>query len=293
MHNLIIGITTISSRLDHIHSVVESLLNQDFPHDTYQVRLYLSKQPYLLDKGCPKITEHLSRLLYKNSHRFSLRYVKNIGPYRKIVPVLEDVYGLTSAQFYNTLIVTADDDTVYPPWWLWCLYENYLNHRCVIGFRARAMVFEDTKLASYKKWSLNITDNPSVFNTPTGKDGVLYSPLNLYPMVRDIDSAKRCAPKADDLWLKANTLLAGVPSFIINNRLADEFPSVTGRESKVSLYTAFNKQGGNNDALTKIEKHIQMMYGLRFWDLCHPSETSIAHVTQDITGALRRMSYVA
>lgn len=292
MHNVLISLTTISSRLNHIHLVIQSLLEQDFPKDAFEVHLYISELPYLLDQGCPTITNDLSRLLEQNPGRLYVKYVENTGPYRKILPVLDEVYGRTPAKFCNTLIVTADDDTSYPGSWLWQLYEYYVKHRCVVGFRGRVMNFKKEKLISYKKWSKNITENPSMLNVPTGKDGVLYSPLHLYPSVRDIDAAKHYAPKADDLWLKAHTLLAGVPSFIINNTLDQEFPSVTGREPQVSLYGAFNKLGGNDDALTKIENNLETNLGNSFWNLCSHSGRNTAYLRQEITCLLGGIAYV-
>lgn len=290
MHKIIISLTTISSRLNLIHLVIESLLAQNFPRDAYEVRLHLSEQPYLLDEGCPTITNDLSRLQKENHDRFFVKFVKNIGPYRKIIPVLDEVYEQSPADFYNTLIVTADDDTAYPPWWLWQLYENYLRHRCVIGFRGRVMGFEKEKLISYKKWSPTIRDNPSKFNVPTGKDGVLYSPLDLHPKVKDIGEAQKSAPKADDLWLKAHTLLAGVPSFVINDTLNQEFPSVTGQEPEVSLYRTFNKFGGNDNALASIDNYLKATGGTSLKELCIPSQINTTHISKEIANILGEVS---
>ncbi|NEQ71641.1 MAG: hypothetical protein F6K23_00245 [Okeania sp. SIO2C9] len=293
MHNVIISLTTISSRLNHVHLVIESLLAQDFPRDAYEIRLYLSEQPYLLDEGCPTITNDLSHLLEEKPNKFFVKFVDNIGSYRKILPVLDEVYERTPTEFCNTLIVTADDDTAYPPWWLWQLYENYLKHGCVIGFRGRVMSFDREKLISYKKWSRNITNNPSMLNVPTGKDGVLYSPLHIYPRVRNIYVAKQYAPKADDLWLKTHTLLTGTPSFIINSALSQEFPSVTGKEPEVSLYRTFNELGGNNDALANIESYLEITRGVRFASLCNPSGMNTNYFRKDITSVLGEIPYVA
>lgn len=290
MHKIIISITTIDSRISHIHLVINSLLNQDFPRDAYEVRLHLSKEPYLIDKGCSKITHNLVSLQRKNPDRFFIKFVKNTGPYRKFIPVMDEMYGQPLNQFCNTLIVTADDDTAYPPWWLWQLYESYLKHRCVIGFRGRVMGFQNEKLIPYRKWQKKITENPSMLNVPTGKDGVLYSPLHLYPTVRDIDAAKHYAPKADDLWLKAHTLLAGVPSFILNDTLIQEFSSVTEGEPEVSLYQTFNKHGGNDDALANIEKYLQKKWGVNLWNICNPAEMNSAHLRQEISYVLGGIS---
>ncbi len=271
MHKLIISLTTISSRLQHIHRVIESLLAQDFPRHAYEVRLHLSKEPYLLDQGCPVLTEELEQVLRMNQGRLYVAYVENTGPYRKIIPVLNEVYGYPISKFCNTLIVTADDDTAYPPFWLQLLYDLYLTHRCVIGFRGRSMKFEGGRFIPYKKWSRNIDANPSLLNVPTGKDGVLYSPLHLNPDVLEIATAQQLAPKADDLWLKTHTLLAASPSYIINSTLDQEFPSVTGTEPEISLYRSFNQRGGNDDALKNLDGHLTKHCGTSLHDLCHPT----------------------
>jgi len=270
MHKLIISLTTISSRLQHVHRVIETLLTQDFPQDAYEVRLHLSKEPYLLDQGCPGLTKELEHLLKVNQGRFYVAYVENTGPYRKIIPVLNEVYGYPTSNFCNTLIVTADDDTEYPPFWLRRLYDVYMMHRCVIGFRGRSMKFEGNRLIPYKKWTRNIDVNPSLLNVPTGKDGVLYSPLSLNPEVLKIAAAQQLSPKADDLWLKTHTLLAASPSYIINPTLDQDLPSVEGTEP-LSLYRSFNERGGNDEALENLEGYLTKRFGTCFYDLCNPN----------------------
>jgi len=268
MHKFIITLTTISSRLDHIDLVIESLLAQDFPVHAYEVRLHLSKHPYLLDQGCPTPTVELQKLQRDNRGRFSIVYVENTGPYRKLLPVLNEVYEYESEEFCKTLIVTADDDTAYPPYFLGRLYAHYLKYRCVIGYRGRTMRFDGGKLVPYKKWQKTIQENPSLLNVPTGKDGVLYSPLHFNPKILDIALAQQHAPKADDLWIKVNTLLTGTPSFIINKELDQEFASVTGKEPEVSLYRSFNYKGGNDEAMSNLENYLMNNFDMDVDDLC-------------------------
>lgn len=268
MHKFIITLTTISSRLDHIHLVIESLLAQDFPSHAYEVRLHLSKHPYLLDQGCPTLTAELQKLQRDNLGRFSVVYVENTGPYRKLLPVLNEVYDYESAEFCKTLIVTTDDDTAYPPYFLGRLYEHYLEYRCVIGYRGRTMQFDGGKLVPYKKWQKTIQENPSLLNVPTGKDGVLYSPLHLNPKIINIALAQQHAPKADDLWVKVHTLLSGTPSFIINRELHQEFASVIGEEPEVSLYRFFNDKGGNDEAMDNLENYLINNFDMGIADLC-------------------------
>jgi len=268
VHKLIITLTTISSRLDNIHLVIESLLAQDFPAQAYEVRLHLSKHPYLLDQGCPTLTDELQKLKRDSRARFSVVYVENTGSYRKLLPVLNEVYDYKSDEFCRTLIVTADDDTAYPPYFLNRLYDHYLKYRCVIGYRGRTMRFDGAKLVPYNKWQKTIQENPSLLNVPTGKDGILYSPLHFNPKILNIALAQQHAPKADDLWVKVHTLLSGTPSFIINRELSQAFSSVTGKEPEVSLYRSFNNKGGNDEAMNNLENYLINNLNLSIADLC-------------------------
>lgn len=287
MHKLIITLTTISSRLGHIHLVIESLLAQDFPAHAYEVRLHLSKHPYLLDQGCPSLTAALQKLLEGNRGRFRIVYVENTGPYRKLLPVLNEVYDYETEKFCKTLIVTTDDDTVYPPYFLSRLYEHYLQHRCVIGYRGRSMRFDSGKLVQYKKWQKTIQENPSLLNVPTGKDGVLYSPLHLNPKILNIALAQQHAPKADDLWIKLHTILTRTPSFIINRELDQEFASVTGKEPEVSLYRSFNEKGGNDEAINNLENYLINNLHMGIGDLCiHETSTLKLRTIDQIKGLI-------
>jgi hypothetical protein len=98
-------------------------------------------------------------------------------------------------------------------------------------------------------------------NVLTGKDGILYSPLHLHPRVRDEGAALRVAPKADDLWLKAHALLLGVPAYAIHSSLTHEFPSVTPEQQVVSLYHAYNRRGGNDEAIEGIGRYLSQRFG--------------------------------
>ena len=87
-------------------------------------------------------------------------------------------------------------------------------------------------------------------------------------MVLDIALAQQHAPKADDLWIKAHTLLAGIPSFIINRTLDKAFVSVTGKEPEVSLYRSFNDKGGNDEAMNNLENYLITNLDIGIGDLC-------------------------
>jgi hypothetical protein len=270
LHHIHVSLTTIKARLDSVHRVIESLLGQQLDGASFDVVLHMSHEPYLLDEGCGYLTPELEQLLAAHGGRFSVCHVNNTGPYRKILPPLERVYALPFDRFAQTLIATVDDDTLYPPTWLAGLYQAYLRYDCVVGYRGRSMTIADGRLAPYRQWSTSAEPQPSPLTVLTGKDGILYSPLHLHPHVREEQAAIRVAPKADDLWLKAHALLLGVPTFAIHDSLVHEFPTVESLDEDVSLYRAYNRQGGNDRAAQAIDLHLRQRYGRSFADLTDP-----------------------
>jgi hypothetical protein len=262
-----ISLTTISARLPRVHRVVASLLAQVFPQDAFDVTLYLSREPYLLDEGCPRPSAELADLLAASRGRFSIEYVPNTGPYRKILPILGRLYALPQAAFSRALVVTVDDDTLYPPDWLRGLYAAYQEHRCVVGYRGRSMALERGQVAAYRQWSRTTPNKPCLRTVLTGKDGILYSPLHLHPHVLNEQAALRVAPRADDLWLKAHALLLRVPAHAVHDTLTHEFPSVAPDAPDVSLYESFNRRGGNDEAIGSIGRHLSARYERTLADL--------------------------
>lgn len=59
----------------------------------------------------------------------------------------------TAQEFENDVIVTADDDALYPENWLeglWDTHEKYPG--CVCCYRAHKITFEGGRVAPYQEW---------------------------------------------------------------------------------------------------------------------------------------------
>lgn len=256
-------LTTIDSRLPHLHRVIESLHQQEVPPK--EIRLYISREPYLLDKGISPDDPHLKEL--QKFPLLKVKWVDNTGPYRKIVPLLQEHFSHHVAT--DELFVTVDDDTLYPPAFLRVLLETYLSHDCVVAFRGRAMVLEAAEIASYPSWGIGL-DYPSMSNLPTGKDGVLYSTRFFTPDFVRLDDAIALAPTADDLWIKWQCGLNGVPAIVLNPIACTSdykgFPVVDYSKeyrgnSLYSSYNASSAQGKNDDSVRKLEAYFKGLLG--------------------------------
>ena len=153
MNQIIISLTTIHSRIEKVHHVIESLLAQE-TNFSFKVCLFISEEPYLLDEGVKSPPQALLSLQSENPESFSINYTENIGPYRKFLPILRD-YFADKLEF--EYLVTVDDDTVYPPYWLNGLIEGSLKYNCVVAYRGRVLSCDENNIHSYKKWSHSST----------------------------------------------------------------------------------------------------------------------------------------
>ena len=260
---LTVLLTTIDSRLPHLHRVIESLHQQEaLPKE---IRLYISREPYLLDKGISPDDPHLKEL--QKFPLLKVKWVDNTGPYRKIVPYLQEHFSHHVAT--DELFVTVDDDTLYPPEFLRVLLETYQKHDCVVAFRGRAMVLEAAEIASYPTWGIGL-DFPSIRNLPTGKDGVLYSTRFFTRDFVRLDDAIALAPTADDLWIKWQCGLNGVPAIVLNPIACTSdykgFPVVDYSKeyrgnSLYSSYNANSAQGKNDESVRKLEAYVKDLLG--------------------------------
>ncbi|MEL6550908.1 MAG: glycosyltransferase family 2 protein [Pseudomonadota bacterium] len=247
-----ISLTSISSRLSTLPETLSSLLAQDYPNFT--VNLYLSRDPYMLDEGVPELPQKLAGLIDGSAGRLRCKYCKNIGPYRKLIPYLYENWGL------SRLVVTVDDDTIYPETWLRQMVDSYNSFGCVIAYRGHEMQFRNGALAPYRTWMRSgIQENPSSLLLPTGKDGVLYDTAYFSIDVFNMEEAKRLAPTTDDLWFRWHLALNGIRTYIINTDYTRE--TFTESDYDSSLYLNFNISGGNDAAVERLYGYFKEHHG--------------------------------
>lgn len=253
MPKVVVSLTTISHRVDNLHLTLESLLNQDIRD--IEVVVYVSPDPFLLDTGVDAIPE-ACRNLMRDDARLAWRSVPNIGPYRKLLPAL--MGGL----YANSLIVTADDDTIYPPNWLSTLVYYYNIHKCIIASRGHFMARSNGAFSPYRQWmAASNAENPSLYNLPTGKDGVLYHPMFFHKRVLDYRTALDLAKTADDLWFKWHTVCYRVPVYLVHRDY--KALSFADTNSGPSLYDSYNQDGGNDRTVTALEHYAEHSLGFR------------------------------
>jgi hypothetical protein len=249
-----VSLTTISTRLPTLAGTLRSLMDQD--HDALRVHLWISEEPHLLDAGIRRLPAEIAALEAGSGGRLCIERCPNWGPYRKLVPYLRRHWGA------SRLVVTADDDTIYPRDWLAGLLAAWETYGCCVAYRGHRMGVVRGEVAPYRSWMrAPIEENPSRLLLPTGKDGVLYDTAFFEEGVLDMETALRIAPTVDDLWFRWHLAARGVPVHLISTDYATG--SLAGAETDAadSLYLRYNLQGGNDAAIAALEAHFRARTG--------------------------------
>lgn len=189
--DVIISLTSIPSRLSALHLTIKSLLNQGVTFE--KIILWLHQD---LQDQVP------SALVKLQGDRFEIRYCATTEPHRKLVETLK--------LYPDRVIVTCDDDMIYPADWLYRLLESWQQTPGdIVAHRCRKVEIENGEIKPYATWHSEATGGSSPNTLAIGWGGVLYPPGSLDDRVLDRDAYMRLSPRADDLWYKAMAMLKG------------------------------------------------------------------------------------
>lgn len=186
--DIIISLTSYPLRYKTLFLVIRSLLHQ---------KIKASKIVLYLYKG--ESEEHPKKLLKLKRHGFEIKLVdENLGPHKKYFYALQE--------YSDKVVITVDDDIIYPKTLVSDLYNSYKkNSNCIIANRVHFITKDKAhKISSYNNWKKEYTTEtrPSHNLIAIGCGGVLYPP-NIFPKeVFNIVAIKKYCLNADDIWLK-------------------------------------------------------------------------------------------
>lgn len=145
-HNLIVSLTTHKERINYIHYVLDSLYTQTMRPSA--IHLYVTRGEY---QAYPSVLDKFRPWL-------NIIEVEELGSYKKFIPALQNARE-------NDLIISLDDDFIYPPFLIFTLYEKFLNEeqkRSLIVFNGEA--HSQSKDCGGVGGGLGILWNPRIFN---------------------------------------------------------------------------------------------------------------------------------
>lgn len=182
-----------------------------------------------------------ANLLRARSRGLEIRLTDNLGPHTKYYPLVTEDRTRPLGPF-----ATADDDIIYPRWWLERLSRAASETpEHVVAYRAHRIRMSNGHIDPYDEWNSvrSTAPHPTVF--ATGVSGVLYPTA----MVRALRKVERgfvtTCPSSDDVWLHHVALTNGIPVRQVAPRPMHFWIVPDSQEGRLMDR---NLEGGGNDA---------------------------------------------
>ncbi|MFC1659322.1 glycosyltransferase [Pseudomonadota bacterium] len=239
---IIASITSYGRRAESVYLTLESLAMQTLKPD--KIVLWLSKDDFNKDN----IPNMLKRMQKRG---LEIGFCKDIGPYTKLIPALK--------KYPNDLILTFDDDVIYPEYVIENLYEAHKKEPNVIHSNVahEMSVNKDGKLNPYNLWNKVKFSKTSSIIFPVGYSGVLYFPGCFNREVFNEKRFMELSPKNDDVWFKAMSLKNGVKCKASDNtkRSIKEFVDIENSQD-TALWRRYGKM--NDQQIKAVFDHYNL-----------------------------------
>lgn len=199
---LIVSLTTYPARVGTLSMVLDTIYAQTRQADA--VILWLAEEQF--PEREMDLPEDLRMLVREG--RLTVRWCDDLKPHKKYFYALQE--------YTNDLVVTIDDDLLYPAHILDKLYQSFLLYPDAVStVRAHLIVISESgEILPYENW-IKETDaciyQPSMQLLATGGAGTLYPPGLFRKEMFDKEAIMETCLWADDLWLKAMQLVSDVP----------------------------------------------------------------------------------
>lgn len=246
-----ISLTSIYKNQNLLLQTLQSILKQTcMPNKIF---LYLSEEPHIFDTGFKdrKITNLNLLNFIDNNSIIEVKWVKNTGSYRKLLPLLKDKWNK------DCIIITIDDDTIYYENLIKNLVDDYNKYNCVISYRGFTPLFN-----KFENFDYEIRGNQksnSLYNFATGRGGILYKP-DFFKKTNDLifndEIYKNTCDKQDDIWFYLLRILNNVNCYLAFKKWQ------TRDIVNHGLYYHWNKKNNNNTKAFKntYEKLMELDY---------------------------------
>uniref|UniRef100_Q47DD0 Glycosyltransferase 2-like domain-containing protein n=1 Tax=Dechloromonas aromatica (strain RCB) TaxID=159087 RepID=Q47DD0_DECAR len=233
--NPVISLTTYGKRVNSVFLTIESIAKGTI----LPSRIILWLDDPLIFKNKPA---SLMRLMKRG---LEVYLCENFGPHTKYFPYIENEQNPTLP------LVTADDDVIYPKYWLSQLFDAWKkNPEYINAHGARTIKFTNGKIAPYLNWSYCSNSEPSFRNFALGIFGVIYPPEFQNKLKLAGRSFINYCPKADDIWLHAIAIRSGFKIKQISNNLIRGVIDTPDTQD-MALFHSNQFSGGNDNQIRK------------------------------------------
>jgi hypothetical protein len=230
----IVSLTSYGARIANVYQAIESIGRGTVLPS--RLILWLDES----ERG-KQLPPQLNRLAGRG---LEIMFTQDYGPHKKYYPYV------ASRDSFHTPLVTADDDTLYPSWWLARLVAAWRHHPETVNcYRSRVIAMNTNGLDRYRNWGVCRKGRvASVRHIAIGASGIMYPPALLQALKNAGTEFIHKCPTADDLWLHVQAIRNGFKIRQIDStpRL---FPTLPGSQFG-GLYQG-NLRGNRNDEVIK------------------------------------------
>ena len=187
--NIVISLTTYGKRVNNVYLTIESIMRQTVKPN--KILLWLANDEFSLN-NIPQ------SLRIQQKRGLEIHFCEDLLSYKKLVPSL--------SLYEDDIIITIDDDVIYPSNFIDILITEYIKHpNDIICTLAREIQFdENDQLKNYTEWHY-VNKSQSIASplyVAIGIGGILYPPHSISFANFDNKNFLDIAPYADDLWFK-------------------------------------------------------------------------------------------
>lgn len=236
--DIVVSLTSFPARINVVYLAIRSLLNQT--QKPKKIVLWLGEEFFPFGEDTLP-----NSLLELKPLGLEIEFCKDLKAHTK--------YYYAFQEYPNNLIVTVDDDIIYPNNILKILLETHQRYpNCVVANRVRYMEMEKNSFKPYRKWKVNRLPNnkPSKRIFATGVSGVLYQPHLFLNSIFDVDGIRQTNCIGDDIWLKAAQVENNV-SVVSTNSYLRKFIEIP-ESQKVSLFRKNVLESDNDRQINEV-----------------------------------------
>ena len=244
---LVVSMTSYPRRIGAVAEVLEHIYAQSRKAD--EVVLWLAEEQF--PNREEELPENLKCLIAQK--KLTVRWCDDMKGHKKYFYALQE--------YAEDVVVTIDDDLLYPRDMLETLYKSYLLHPDAVStLRAHLMIVnEQNRILSYDDW-IHETDScmfePCMQLYATGGAGDLYPPHLFRKEFFDRDAVYDICLWADNLWVKAMELVSDVPVVLV--RAFEPLRCVGGTQEE----TLYQINGGQSQYDIQMQKIVEWVDGI-------------------------------
>ena len=249
---IIVSLTSFPARIDTVGFAIKSLFNQTVKPD--RIILWLATEQF----ENSELPELLEKLKEKG---LEIRFCEDLKSHKKYHYALKE-------QRPDELIITYDDDIIYPENSIELLYKTHIKFpNCIICNYSGQCLQENGVFLPYKTWktfsSVGV-QKPTMQVFPFTGGGVLYPFESVNREAFNIDTMKKIALTADDLWMRYMSAL-NKTKVVKTTKCHKPFSLVTTvQNDTLSDYNCLHN--GNDIVLNNLQKKYPDVFKIIFND---------------------------